>query len=320
MWHAWKHTLMNVIDKHAPLRTKRIRNKTSPWITCELIRKIHKRDFLKRKLVSTNDLVSWEQYKTARNDVNNSIKQEKRKYFATNLAANKNDPRKTWKLINDLQSRQNKSTNIPEIKAGDQTFSSPGDIAEAFNRHFTNIGEDLARKIPETDIDPLSYLNHTNKSFSFQQIEAHKVCKLLNKIDSRKATGLDNIPCKLLKLAADIVAPSLTCIFNESIASEEWKVARVSPVFKKGSKSDLNNYRPISVIPAVSKIFEKLIYDQVYQYLNANNLLTNCQSGFRSLHSTLTALLEATNNWCVNIDKGLLNGVIFIDLKKPLTL
>ena len=83
---------------------------------------------------------------------------------------------------------------------------------------------------------------------------------------------------------------------------------------------DLNNYRPISVIPAVSKIFEKLIYDQVYQYLNANNLLTNCQSGFRSLHSTLTALLEATNNWCVNIDKGLLNGVIFIDLKKPLTL
>ena len=110
MWHAWKHTLMNVIDKHAPLRTKRIRNKKSPWITSELIRKIHKRDFLKRKLVSTNDLVSWEQYKTARNDVNNSIKQEKRKHFASNLAANKNDPRKTWKLINDLQSRQNKST------------------------------------------------------------------------------------------------------------------------------------------------------------------------------------------------------------------
>ena len=177
---------MHVIDKHAPLRTKRIRKKKSPWITSELIRKIHKRDFLKRKLVSTNDHVSWEQYKTAWNDVNNPIRQEKRKYFATNLAANKNDPRKNWKLINDLQSRQNKSTNIPEIKAGDQTFSSPGDIAEAFNRHFTNIGEDLARKIPETDIDPLSYLNHTNKSFSFQQIETHKVSKLLNKIDGKQ--------------------------------------------------------------------------------------------------------------------------------------
>ena len=66
----------------------------------------------------------------------------------------------------------------------------------------------------------------------------------------------------------------------------------------------------------MAKIFEKIIYDQLYNYLNVNDLLTSCQSGFRSLHSTLTALLEASNNWCVNVDKGLLNGVIFIDLKK----
>ena len=136
----------------------------------------------------------------------------------------------------------------------------------------------------------------------------------------RKATGLDKIPCKLLKIAADIVASSLTSIFNQSISVGifpiDWKLARVSPVFKKGKKSDLNNYRPISVIPIVAKIFEQIIYNQLYKYLNDNSLLTNCQSGFRSLHSTLTALLEATNyKWCVNIDKGLLNGVIFIDLK-----
>ena len=68
------------------------------------------------------------------------------------------------------------------------------------------------------------------------------------------------------------------------------------------------------------KIFEKIIYHQLYNYLNVNDLLTSCQSGFRSLHSTLTALLETSSNWCVNVDKGLLNGVIFIDLKKPLTL
>ena len=96
----------------------------------------------------------------------------------------------------------------------------------------------------------------------------------------------------------------------------DWKLAKVTPIFKNGSKSDLNNYRPISVIPAVAKIFEKIIYDQLYNYLNVNDLLTSCQSGFRSLHSTLTALLETSNNWCVNVDKGLLNGVIFIDLKK----
>ena len=128
------------------------------------------------------------------------------------------------------------------------------------------------------------------------------------------------IPSKLLKMAASIVAPSLTAIFTKSILTgihpTEWKTARVTPVFKKGVKSDLNNYRPISVIPVVSRVFEKIVYDQLYQYLNDNKLLSSCQSGFRSLHSTLTALLEATNSWSVNIDNGFLNGVVFIDLRK----
>ena len=93
-------------------------------------------------------------------------------------------------------------------------------------------------------------------------------------------------------------------------------MAKVTPIFKNGSKSDLNNYRPISVIPTVAKIFEKNIFDQLYHHLNENGLLNNGQSGLRSLHSTLTALLETNDSWCVNIDRGLLNGVIFIDLKK----
>ena len=95
-----------------------------------------------------------------------------------------------------------------------------------------------------------------------------------------------------------------------------YPLARVSPIFKKGKKDDPNNYRPISVIPVVAKLFEKLVHEQLYNYLNDNDLLANCQSGFRSLHSTLTALLEATENWPLNIDNGLINEVIFIDLKK----
>ena len=91
---------------------------------------------------------------------------------------------------------------------------------------------------------------------------------------------------------------------------------RVTPIFKKGSKSDINIYRPISVIPVVSKVLGKHVYDQLYHYLNDNKRLSSCQSGFRSLHSTVTALLEATNSWSVNIDYGFLNGVDFIDLKK----
>ena len=193
-------------------------------------------------------------------------------------------------------------------------------MAEAFNHYFTNIGPNLASEIPPTNIKPECYLKPTDKTFTLKAPNVSTVCKLLSQINEKKAAGLDKIPCRLLKLAADIVGPSLTGIFEKSIHIGifpiEWKVARITPIFKKGVKSDLNNYRPISVIPIVSKIFEKIVYQQLYDYLNENKLLTNCQSGFRSLHSTLTALLDATNNWSVNIDNGLINGVIFIDLKK----
>ena len=146
------------------------------------------------------------------------------------------------------------------------------------------------------------------------------VLSFLKKIDEKKATGLDRIPSKLLKMAASIIAPSLTSIFSKSILTglypNDWKAAKVTPLLKKGIKSDPNNYRPISVIPVVSKVFEKIVYSQLYHYLDSNKLLLGCQSGFRSLHSTLTALLEATDAWSVNIDNGLLNGVVFIDLTK----
>ena len=158
MWNSWRHLLMSVIDKHAPLKTKRIRNNRSPWITNKLLREIYKRDFLKKKVTSTNDPLIWKEFKDARNKVNDSIKKAKRKYFSEKLDASKCDPRKTWRLINELQSRQCKSTKASQIKSGHQVFTSPEDIAEAFNNHFTSIGQTLAREIPTVDIDPLYYV------------------------------------------------------------------------------------------------------------------------------------------------------------------
>ena len=96
----------------------------------------------------------------------------------------------------------------------------------------------------------------------------------------------------------------------------DWKCARVSAIYKHDSKLDLNNYRPISVLPVVSKFFEKVVFDQAYAFLNKNNLLSDIQSGFRPLHSTLTAMLDVTDKWYTNMDSGLINAVLFIDLKK----
>ena len=193
-------------------------------------------------------------------------------------------------------------------------------MAEAFNNYFSSVGKNLADEIPLSQHKPEDYLNPTDKRFSLKTPTVDKVYNLLRTIDEKKSVGLDKIPNKLLKMTASIVVPSLTAIFCASICTgifpQEWKSSRVSPVYKNGTRNKPSNYRPISVIHTVVKMFEKTVYDQLYEYLNGYNLLNASQSGFRSLHSTLTALLEATNSWSVNIDNGLVNGVVFIDLKK----
>ena len=110
-------------------------------------------------------------------------------------------------------------------------------------------------------------------------------------------------------------------IFNQSFKTgaipNDWKNARVSPLYKNsGKRSDPFNYRPISVIPAGAKVFERIIYDQLYVHLTKYNLLSKHQSGFRSLHSTVTALLKATDSWALNIERGLIKAVVFVYLKK----
>ena len=93
-------------------------------------------------------------------------------------------------------------------------------------------------------------------------------------------------------------------------------MARVTPIYKDGSRIEISNYRPISVLPVVSRLFEKLVYDQLYMYLNSNTLIHSGQSGFRFFHSVLTCLLKFANNWHLNMNKGQYASVSFIDLKK----
>ena len=108
----------------------------------------------------------------------------------------------------------------------------------------------------------------------------------------------------------------LNASLQRAIFPNDWKLAKVTPIFKEGKKADCGNYRPISVISAVAKLFEKLVYQQLSSFLRLNSILVEQQSGFRYQHSTETALLRETNEWLFNMDRGLLSGVLFLDLKK----
>ena len=196
-------------------------------------------------------------------------------------------------------------------------------LSEAFNDHFASIGPKLSNKIHGNGIRSYSeYLTCCQNGATLQLKETRPsiVFSLLSKLSVSKATGLDKISAKLLGVCPDLIADSLCSIFNRSINTgifpEEWKCSKVVPLFKEGDRKDLNNYRPISIIPVVAKVFERIIYDQVNTFLVDHGLLSNSQSGFRHRHSTTTALLEATNEWAYNIDRGNVNAVVFLDLKK----
>ena len=123
-----------------------------------------------------------------------------------------------------------------------------------------------------------------------------------------------------MKLALPFIGNSLAALFNTSIETSQfpdsWKVARVTPIFKEGDKTEKSNYRPISVLPVISRLFEKLVFDQLYQHMKENHLFSPDQSGFLRLHSTLTCLLKNTEDWYNGLDLGQLVGLVFIDLKK----
>ena len=159
-----------------------------------------------------------------------------------------------------------------------------------------------------------------NSTFELKRVKSSNVLTMLIKVNVAKATGHDKISNKILKIAAPVIFNSLTDPFNLSISRNifpcDWKIAKVSPLYKSGKRIDPNNYRPISVLPTIPRVFERLIFEQMYTYFRDKKLTESRQSGFRSLHSTITALLDMTNQWCINIDRGMVNGVIFLELKK----
>ena len=149
-----------------------------------------------------------------------------------------------------------------EIKG--KLFSTAQDIANEVNSFFTNIGQQLADKIPSQDISHFHFLRRQNdvtSKFTFTHVNPQYVFKHLYELDSSKASGPDDIPSKLLKLAVPMNSDSLSYLFNLSLQTgnvpTDWKLAKVSVIYKKGSKLDISNNRPISVLPVLSKILEK---------------------------------------------------------------
>ena len=177
---------------------------------------------------------------------------------------------------------------------------------------------------PNSSINDNNYISNQPKreedDFNFTPVNDELVYKIINSLQISKACGLDGIGAKPLKMSIQSIVPFITKFINQSFSQgiypDEWKCAKVLPVHKKGDTSDLNNYRPISILPTISKVVEKIAHQQLYKYLTERFILNKAQFGFRPGHSTTAALASMTDTWFEAIDNGQLVCAIFLDLRR----
>ena len=167
------------------------------------------------------------------------------------------------------------------------------------NSYFCPIATELANEIDHSSNPLLSgeyHFNDKSEKFNSKPINVQDIRDALAKAKISKSFGHDNISCFFLKLALPYIENSLAILFNTSIETrifpDAWKLARGIPIFKEGDKDDMSNYRPISVLPAISRLFEKLITDQLYQLMGKNGLFSTDQSGFLRQHFTVTSSIK----------------------------
>ena len=292
----------------------------------EKLQRKYTRDKLYKKFKSTKLHVDEEM---VRNTVQNLIRKKKKAYFDEKLKEITANPKKLWKTLKQLGQPEKRlpCTDVC-LKVEDLKFD-PFTISELFKKFYSNLANDLVRKLPAAskkfDIEAVKdYYNDmfdlSHNKLNFQTVQPNTISNLLKSCNVNKAAGIDNVSGRFLKDGADVLGIPITQICNLSIKlshfPKDCKVAKLKPLYKKGTKTDPKNFRPISLLPIVSKIFEKVIHEQTMEYLTDNNILYKYQSGFRKNHSTDTSLSYLTNRILTGFDSGLLTGMILIDLQK----
>ena len=196
------------------------------------------------------------------------------------------------------------------------------EIANRFNKFFTNIGSDLAKKINYSGTkNHKTYLDTPiNKNFNFTQVTVRNVNDILESLPSKTSSGYKGLSLKLLKSIKHIISEPLTLIINQminpGIFPDKLKIAKVIPIYKKGDEAVFSNYRPISLLPSISKVFEKVIFKQLYSYFENEKIFNDGQYGFKSGHSTQLAVLEIIDRITIDMDNGKIPINIYLDLSK----
>lgn len=309
LWSKFKETFLKVSGDHAPFKTMRLKERNNRWITKEIISLMYKRDYIQVKAVENKSNDLWSQYTELRNHINRLTTQSKELYFADMYKNCKHDSKKLFKEIQKVfPSKQSKTCNI--------------DISSnVFNDAFVSIGEKVEDKFKSRPNVAKMKGNPSLYSFHLAPVKIDSVLKNLKEFNLNSSNDILDFDSKLLRISAVTIAPLLVKIFNlsinKSIILEDFKLARVTPIYKgKGHLDDPLSFRPISVTCHISKLFEREINTQLYCYLEKHSFISTDQSAYIKYHSTVTALHRIVDDWLQNIDDGNITAVCFLDVEK----
>jgi hypothetical protein len=323
--------LKNFINKHFQakiVKYNKYKQKKCIWITYGILKSIRYRDRLYIKLKSTssdsnNYLFLSTQFKTYNKILKYTLREAKRLHYQNCFKKFQCDIRKTWQTINELLCKTKSNNEFPTyFIQNDLNITDSYKIADEFNKYFINVGPKLAENIvPPPNMSYINYLkNPIQNTFLFETTTVNEVIKIIDSMKPKTSRGVDLMSNKLLKYVKYELAPTITDLINLMIKNgtfpDSLKIAKVIPLFKKDNSHYFENYRPISILPSVSKVFERVIYNQIYKYFTDLNLFYKNQHGFRAYHSTEFAALQLLDKIIFEMDNNRLPINIYMDLSK----
>ncbi len=247
----------------------------------------------------------------------------KRNYYWNILNDYRNDIRKTWSVLNDITGRNKHKATMPDtFVINDVRSNDPQLISDGFCRYFTGVGEQFASQIPPPDKTFNKYMGSKryNRFMFLTPTDHNEIDKSITLMKSKKSSGHDSISSQLLKIIKANVTKPIATIINKSICSgsvpDSLKLAKVVPIYKSKDSELCTNYRPISLLPCLSKILEKVIHKRLYHFLNTQDIFYPSQYGFRPKHSTINAVTEFVYNVMKSRDNKDYIGSVFLDLSK----
>ena len=324
MFETFLKRFLYMYEKNFPIKEHIVKTKDllTPWMTKGMKKSSKQKQKLYIKYLKRKNEASEIEYKNYKNLFEKLRKKSKQSYYASLIEQHKGNSRKTWQIMKELTGKKkNKSGYLPKMLKSDKgLIFKQEEIANNLNNFFTNVGSNLANKIPNAQKCFKDYLIRNENSINDSDLSFEEFENSFKSLKRNKASGNDNVNSNIIIDTYDVIKQPLFKNFKNSINEGSFpdllKIAKVSPVFKSGDTSLLGNYRPISILPVFSKILERIMYNRIYSFFENNDLFFDKQFGFQKNTSTEHAILQLTNEISKSFSKKELTLGVFIDLSK----